>query len=112
MPCLFVERLKEQISSQYLGRTIVHYGKTWVVALGDNLLGLNLDFRPQAVDAIKNAVKSNQIPYVLNASVAMLNIFEPKLSDNFSKLDEYETFTPVEKEIKPQSKPRNEGTKF
>lgn len=112
LPCLFVEKLKEQMGSKYLGRTIGRYGKAWVVALGDNLLGLNLDFRPQAVDAVKNAVKYNQVPYVLNASVAMLNIFEPKLSDSFSKLDNYEVFTPVEKEIKPQSKPRNDGPKL
>lgn len=112
LPIVFVEKLKEEISSRYLGRIVTYYGKTWVVALGDNLLGMNLDFRPKAVDAIKNAVNSNQIPYVLNASVAMLNVFEPKLSDSFSQLDSYELFTPVNQDIKPQSKPRNDGPKF
>lgn len=38
----------------------------------------------------------------------MINIFEPKLSDNFSKLENYEIFTPVEKEIKLQDTLRND----
>ena len=92
LPCVFVEKLKQKMCSS-LEKTLAHYGQIWVTVLGQNLLGFNLDFRPQSVNLIKNAIKTYEIPFVINASVAMSKNFEPELSNDFSQLDNYEIIT-------------------
>jgi len=97
LPSIFGEKIVSEISPKYIGRTISHYGKLWVESLGDNLLGLNLDFRENTINDIREAAVAGKIPYIINASVSML-ISEPILSTLPSDLDHYEHIGEIQKD--------------
>lgn len=74
-----------------VGRIIHRYGEPWVVSLGNNLLGLHLDFCEDSVKSIKELNFSSTPPaFILNSAVGLNNLLEPKLDNTFINNNIYE----------------------
>lgn len=109
VPIVFVEQLCLSGLASTSGRLLHSYGDIWVKSIGNNFLGLNLDFRKESVDAVKNSFTSSDAPQVLlDAAVAMTNILEPKLDNSFSMLASYDKWIAPQAEPKPEIEPQRE----
>lgn len=71
------------------GNLLHHYGRPWVVALGNNFRGFELDYSAHAVDTIKQFAQQNQLPFVINAEVAALPNIDLELGELPSFLTGY-----------------------
>ncbi|EJN6960581.1 hypothetical protein ACPV30_04105 [Photobacterium damselae] len=110
----FVKELAEANLASSSGRILHHYGEPWVTSLANNLLGLHLDFREDVVESIKNSTDTYRKPkFILNASVALSKVLEPKLDNSFVNKNDYEHWI---KKDEPKPKPKNtikyDGPKF
>ncbi len=81
VPAAFVEKLlagrKAANITAPLGGELHKFGRNWVVPLGNNLRGFDLDFNPNGVAAVKKFA-SGFPGAVINAGVSMLPDFEPE----------------------------------
>lgn len=74
-----------------VGRIIHLYGEPWVVSLGSNLLGLNLDFQEATVKTIKELSSSMTPPnFIVNAAVGLEGLLEPVLDNTFINNNMYD----------------------
>jgi hypothetical protein len=97
VPTIFVEQLEKSNLARSSCRLLHHYGEPWVKSLSNNFIGLSLDFRQGAVDSIRDMVKSTIKPsFILNASVGMTQLLEPKLDDSFKESEFYENWIKIE----------------
>lgn len=88
VPTEFVRELNA--SGRFYLRNLYQLGHLWIEALGRNLRGFDLDFRPDAVDSIRAAIERAEIPFVLNAGVAMEPSLELSLQDVYLNVEGYE----------------------
>ncbi|MFN3770332.1 MAG: hypothetical protein ACK4TD_18365 [Ectopseudomonas guguanensis] len=65
------------------------YGRPWIVALGSNFRGFELDYSEQAVTAIKEFAQKNQLPFIINAEISMRPSIDLELSELPSFLTGY-----------------------
>jgi len=90
IPTPFVRKLSEAKAITKSGAQIHGFGNPWVKALGDNLRGFGLDFRVEAIDAIKSQIETGDGPsVVLNVGVGFGEL-EPELDPYFAALVDYE----------------------
>ncbi|ELY1693294.1 hypothetical protein RG357_003092, partial [Acinetobacter baumannii] len=74
-----------------VGRIIHLYGEPWVISLGNNLLGLNLDFQEATVKTIKELSSSINPPnFIVNAAVGLEGLLEPVLDNTFINNNMYD----------------------
>jgi len=91
LPTVFVEKLISEAPLAVPGRILTRYGNPWVKSLSENLSGFGLDYSPDAVNKMKEIIKSSEQPlHVINASTSMLGIIEPELDSSFIPMDSYE----------------------
>lgn len=91
VPTAFVQELAAANLVPVTGRLIHRYGNIWVTSLGDNLRGFGLDFRREAVAAVKSAAASEDAPLViLSLGIAMNKMLEPVLDRYCTSLSHYE----------------------
>lgn len=91
LPTVFVEKFISEAPLAIPGRILTHYGNIWVKSLSENLSGFGLDYSPDAVNKMKEMIKSSEQPlHVINASTSMSNIIEPELDSSFIPMDSYE----------------------
>ncbi len=105
-----VTELAENNMLSPLRRILHQYGKNWVLTLGDNLLGLHLDFRKEAVESIKELSYSSTPPaFILNAAVGLNNLLEPILENTFINDNAYDYWLKMEtpKHSQERDKDRN-----
>lgn len=95
------------------GRVLHRYGDLWVKSLGNNFLGMNLDFQKGSVDEIKQLISGAGRPLViLNAAIAKIQMLEPKLDNSFIDQNLYDRWIkPDEPETVVKPEPRNDGPK-
>lgn len=61
-----------------------------------NFSGFGLDYSPDAVNKMKEIIKSSEQPlHVINASTSMLGVIEPELDNSFIPMDSYENLIPT-----------------
>lgn len=81
IPTPFVRKILEARKaaghSMTLDASLRTYGLLWVERLGNNLLGFDLDFREEAVLAVRNFVRERPGVAVINAGVAMNKFLAP-----------------------------------
>ncbi|MCO7554623.1 hypothetical protein [Metapseudomonas otitidis] len=71
------------------GNMLHYYGRPWVVALGNNFRGFELDYSPRAVDTIKQLTQQNKLPFLINAEAAVLPNIDLELGELPSFLTGY-----------------------
>ena len=71
------------------GNILHQYGRPWIVALGNNFRGFELDYSARAVDTIKQLAKQNKLPFVINAEAAALPNIDLELGELPSFLTGY-----------------------
>jgi len=110
VPTALVDELARAKLASNTGRVLHHYGDLWVKSLGNNLLGMHLDFRKESVDEIKNLLHGAGRPLIIiNAAVAKMKILEPKIDNSFINKNLYERLTtPNEPERDVKTEPRND----
>ena len=111
VPTALVDELARAKLAATSGRILHHYGDLWVKFLGNNLLGMHLDFRKESVDEIKKMSCGVDGPLIIiNAAVAKMKILEPKIDNSFINKNLYERLTaPNEPEPAVKTEPRNDG---
>lgn len=76
-----------------IGRLLHRYGEPWVVSLGNNLLGLHLDFCKESVESIKElSFSSNPPAFIFNSTVGLNNLLEPILDNTFINNNFYDNW--------------------
>ncbi|MBY5929287.1 hypothetical protein KUV86_09230 [Halomonas sp. DP8Y7-3] len=108
-----VKELAEAKLANTYGRDWHCYGEPWVVSLGDNFLGLHLDFREKVVAEVKASADTYRKPaFILNASVGLSSTLEPHLDNSFVN-NNYEHWIKKD-DPKPiiRKTPRNDGPGF
>lgn len=99
----FVRELAAAKLADSSGRVLHSYGEPWVVSLANNFLGLNLDYREEAIDEIKHSTESYRKPnFILNAAVALSDLVEPAIDNSFINNNDYEHWL-KEGERKPKT---------
>ncbi len=114
VPTAFVNELAKAKLASSSGRLLHQYGDLWVKVIGNNLLGMNLDFQKESVDKVRESMNTENRPSViLNAAVAMTNTLEPKLDDSFINKADYEKWIKPD-EPKPEitNNPRDNRPRF
>ncbi len=111
VPIAFVDELAKAKLASSSGRLLHQYGDLWVKAIGNNFLGMNLDFQKESVDKVRESMNTEDRPFViLNAAVAMTSLLEPKLDDSFINKADYEKWIkPDEPKPEIKNKPRDNG---
>ncbi|MHB8564108.1 MAG: hypothetical protein ACYDDA_09240 [Acidiferrobacteraceae bacterium] len=96
VPMKFVEELAKgtpagSVLVHSSGRVLHYYGLPWIIKIGNNFRGFELDFSPTSVAAIRSLAQSVHAPYVLlNVAVGMVNIPEPQLDSYSETLTNYQ----------------------
>lgn len=110
VPTVFVGELAKSNMASNSGRVLHRYGDLWVKSLGNNLLGVNLDFQKKSVAEIKKLVSGIDRPLViLNAAVAKIKILEPELDNSFIDQNLYDRWLkPDEPKTNVKPEPRND----
>lgn len=92
LPTIFVEKIIREAPLAVPGRVLTHYCNPWVKSLAENLSGFGLDYSQDAVNKMKEILKTSEQPlHIINASANMLGIIEPELDNSFVPLDSYES---------------------
>lgn len=86
-------------------RALHRYGYPWFYALGRNLRGFDLDFRPEAVEAIKASVKKG-LAFVLSAAISKDPSIEPTLDPLPDELGFYEFLGVTADDAEQDEKPK------
>ncbi|MHA4868693.1 hypothetical protein ACXZ1M_13435 [Duganella sp. PWIR1] len=79
VPTAFVNKLRQDDAVRHAAR-LRSLGRPWIENLGANMRGFNLDFSPDAVNAIKRAADSLRPPsVVLQVAISTVPSMNPKL---------------------------------
>ncbi|MHB0766345.1 hypothetical protein ACYCFC_18435 [Stutzerimonas sp. NM35] len=89
IPTSFARTFAEAGMEGINGNLLHHYGRPWVVALGNNFRGFELDYSDRAVATIKQFAEQNQLPFVINVEVAALPSIDLELGELPSFLTGY-----------------------
>ena len=96
LPTIFVEKIISEAPLSVPKRALTLYGNLWVKSLSENFSGFGLDYSPDAVNKMKEIIKSSEQPlHVINASTSMLGVIEPELDNSFIPMDSYENLIPT-----------------
>lgn len=89
IPTSFAHALADAGMEGINGNILHHYGRPWIVALGNNFRGFELDYSARAVDTIKHFAQQNKLPFVINAEAAVLPNIDLELGELPSFLTGY-----------------------
>lgn len=97
------------------GNMLHQYGRPWVIALGNNFRGFELDYSTRAVETIKQLAQQNKLPFVISAETAVLPTIDLGLGELPSFLTEYSQIAGDAPTVDPGTAPepsRRGGPRF